>query len=183
MSASASDTCFKTGATDDPTNYEDKDTPPRHDEEVVGAVYDHGEHKLNRLGWRRLTVVMLVEAIALGCLSLPSTFATPGMLPGVLICVGMGFIVIYTSYVVGQVKIKFPQVAHYSDVGRLIMGRWYYEILKCYAFITTHSSRWLTLSEGDHRLHSYYSQSYLLAGFWSGIRYYIVGPCYTAKLH
>lgn len=128
MSASASDSCFKTGITDDSTNHEGKDTPQQ-DEEVVGAIHDHGEDKFNRLGWKRLTVVMLVEAIALGCLSLPSTFATLGMVPGVLICVGMGFVAIYTSYVIGQVKIKFPQVAHYPDVGRLIMGRWGYEIL------------------------------------------------------
>lgn len=44
------------------------------------------------------------------------------MVAGVLITVGFGFIAIYTSYVVGQVKIKFPQVQHYSDVGPLLGG-------------------------------------------------------------
>lgn len=44
------------------------------------------------------------------------------MVAGVICTVGIGFIAIYTSYVIGQVKIKFPQVAHYSDIGPLIAG-------------------------------------------------------------
>lgn len=45
------------------------------------------------------------------------------MIAGVIICVVTGFLAIYTSYVVGQVKLKYPQVLHYSDVGRLMGGR------------------------------------------------------------
>lgn len=108
---------------------------PVHDEEVgkiserERAIYEHGTQKFSRLGWKRLTVVLIVEAIALGCLSIPSTFATLGMVPGVLCCVGIGFISIYTSYVIGQVKLKFPHIAHYGDAGRLMMGRFGYELL------------------------------------------------------
>jgi amino acid permease len=60
---------------------------------------------------------LIVEAIALGALSVPGAFATLGMVAGVITTVGMGFIAIYTSYVVGQVKLAFPQVAHYADAG------------------------------------------------------------------
>ena len=83
----------------------------------------------NRLGWQRLTIVLIVEAIALGALSLPAAFATLGMVAGVICCVGLGFIAIYTSDIVGKVKIAYPEVAHYADAGRLLMGRFGYEVV------------------------------------------------------
>ncbi|KAF1936166.1 N amino acid transport system protein [Clathrospora elynae] len=82
-----------------------------------------GSEKFNRLGWQQLTVCLIVEAIALGSLSIPSAFAKLGMVPGVIMCVGLGFVAIYTSYVVGQVKMRHPQVSHYSDAVELIWGR------------------------------------------------------------
>jgi hypothetical protein len=88
-----------------------------------------GHAKFNRLGWKRLTIVLIVEAIALGSLSIPNAFATLGMVAGVILCVGLGFIAIYTSYVVGQVKIAFPHVTHYADAGQLLMGKFGYELV------------------------------------------------------
>ncbi|PWY66782.1 hypothetical protein BO70DRAFT_374700 [Aspergillus heteromorphus CBS 117.55] len=92
-------------------------------------IYEAGIEKYNRLGWKRLTVVLIVEAIALGSLSIPSSFATLGMVAGVITTVGLGLVAIYTSYVVGQVKLKFPEVAHYPEAGRLMFGRAGYEII------------------------------------------------------
>ncbi|KXH30416.1 transmembrane amino acid transporter [Colletotrichum nymphaeae SA-01] len=109
--------------------------------EVVGEVTDlnrqdlekqkaaQGSAHFHRLGWKRLTVVLIVEAIALGSLSLPAAFASLGMVAGVIVCVALGLIAIYTSDVVGQVKIKFPHVSHYADAGQLMFGRWGYEII------------------------------------------------------
>ncbi|KAI1659213.1 transmembrane amino acid transporter protein-domain-containing protein [Daldinia decipiens] len=107
--------------------------------EVVGQVSDIsafeaqkvalGNAHFKRLGWKRLTVVLIVEAIALGSLSMPAAFATLGMVAGVILSVGLGLIAIYTSYVVGQVKLKFPEVQHYADAGRLIMGKFGYELI------------------------------------------------------
>ncbi|KAF7563408.1 hypothetical protein G7046_g729 [Stylonectria norvegica] len=88
-----------------------------------------GDAHFHRLGWKRLTVVLIVEAIALGCLSLPSAFATLGMVAGVILCVGIGLIAIYTSYIVGEVKLAYPHVSHYADAGQLMMGRFGYELV------------------------------------------------------
>lgn len=88
-----------------------------------------GEAKYHRLGWKQLTLMLIVEAIALGSLSIPTAFATLGMVAGILCCVGIGFIAIYTSYVIGQVKLAFPSVHHYGDAGTLMMGRFGYELL------------------------------------------------------
>ncbi|KAM0255292.1 hypothetical protein ACHAQJ_005947 [Trichoderma viride] len=98
-------------------------------EDVERAKAQAGEEKFHRLGWKRLTVVLIVEAIALGSLSLPGAFATLGMVAGVILSVGLGLLAIYTSDLVGMVKIKFPEVAHYADAGRLVAGRFGYELV------------------------------------------------------
>lgn len=87
------------------------------------TTVQEGSEKFRRLGWKRLTICLIVEAIALGSLSIPSAFAKLGMVAGVIMCVGLGLIAIYTSYVVGQVKMRFPAVNHYSDAVELIWGR------------------------------------------------------------
>lgn len=74
-------------------------------------------------GWKRLTICLIVEAIALGSLSIPSVFATVGMVAGVTLTVGIGLIAIYTSYLVGEVKLKYPAVSHYSDAVALCWGK------------------------------------------------------------
>ncbi|PVI04149.1 hypothetical protein DM02DRAFT_640192 [Periconia macrospinosa] len=92
------------------------------------ATIEEGSAKYNKLGWKRLTICLIVEAIALGSLSVPSAFATVGMVAGVILTVGLGLVAIYTSHVVGQVKLKYPHVEHYSDAVRLIWGRFGYEL-------------------------------------------------------
>lgn len=87
-----------------------------------------GEQKYKRLGWMKLTTLLIVEAIALGSLSVPSAFASVGMVAGVILTVGIGLIAIYTSYVVGQVKMRYPHVEHYADAVKLIWGRFGYEL-------------------------------------------------------
>ena len=96
--------------------------------EVEQQIVAAGEEKYHRLGWKQLTLMLIVEAIALGSLSIPSAFATLGMIAGVICCIGIGFIAIYTSYVIGQVKLAFPSVHHYGDAGTLMMGRFGYEL-------------------------------------------------------
>jgi hypothetical protein len=117
----------------------DNDKPESHSsgnsgfkDDIVGEtdmLEAQGKAHFKRLGWKRLTVVLIVEAIALGALSIPSAFATLGMVAGVILTVGLGLVAIYTSYVVGQVKLKFPHVAHYADAGQLLMGRFGYELI------------------------------------------------------
>lgn len=89
-----------------------------------------GDAKFHRLGWKRLTIILIVEAIALGSLSLPGAFAQVGMVAGVLLSVGLGLVAIYSSLIVGEVKLRYSsQVAHYADIGTLMGGRIFYEIL------------------------------------------------------
>lgn len=108
-----------------PPDYEKKES--NHDLENTTTLHE-GEMKFRRLGWKKLTVCLIVEAIALGSLSVPSAFAAVGMVAGVILTVGLGMIAIYTSYLVGQVKLKYPHVEHYADAVQLIWGKFGYEL-------------------------------------------------------
>ncbi|KAJ5953147.1 hypothetical protein N7454_000043 [Penicillium verhagenii] len=103
--------------------FEERDIKVGYMNEADRHIYESGIQKFSRLGWKRLTVVLIVEAIALGSLSIPSTFATLGMVAGVICTVGLGLVAIYTSWIIGKVKLAFPEVAHYADVGRLMGAR------------------------------------------------------------
>lgn len=88
-----------------------------------------GTAKFSRLGWKRLVVVLIVEAVALGALSLPSSFASLGMVPGTLVSVLFGMVAIYAGHNVGAVKVKYPNVENYADAARLMFGRFGYEFV------------------------------------------------------
>ncbi|PHH61864.1 hypothetical protein CDD81_7792 [Ophiocordyceps australis] len=82
----------------------------------------------HRLGWKRLTFALVVESVALGSLSLPAAFATLGMVASIICCIGLGLVAIYTGFLVGKVKLRYPHVSHYADSGRLLMGNFGYEL-------------------------------------------------------
>jgi hypothetical protein len=58
----------------------------------------------------------------LGSLNLSAAFATLGMAAGVILCIGLGLIAVYASYMVGLAKLKYFYVAHYVDFERLFLG-------------------------------------------------------------
>ncbi|KAF9878046.1 transmembrane amino acid transporter [Colletotrichum karsti] len=109
--------------------------PEMNDQTMLGETSDElnndrlkqiaaeGSAHFHRLGWKRLAIVTIVEAVALGALSLPSAYHTLGMFPGVFLTITLGMLSIFTSYLVGQVKLAHPYVANYADAGRLLFGR------------------------------------------------------------
>ncbi|KAL2267268.1 hypothetical protein VTJ83DRAFT_4545 [Remersonia thermophila] len=88
-----------------------------------------GEEKFHQLGWKQLTIVLVVTAVALGSLSLPGAFATLGMVAGVIVSVGLGLVAMYASYVIGQMKLKYPHISHYTDAGGMMFGKVGYAII------------------------------------------------------
>ncbi|KAF7546259.1 hypothetical protein G7Z17_g8561 [Cylindrodendrum hubeiense] len=99
-------------------------------DQAVGTITDfekqktvEGEARFRRLGWKRLAVILIVEAIGLGTFSLPAAFATLGVVAGTFCCVVLGLLAIYTGWIVGKVSVVYPAVQHYGDIGGLLMGR------------------------------------------------------------
>jgi amino acid permease len=66
---------------------------------------------------------MVAENISLGILSLPSAVATLGIVPAVILLLGLSAISWYTGYIMGQFKLRFPQIHSMGDAGELLMGR------------------------------------------------------------
>jgi hypothetical protein len=109
---------------DDPEKYDDRNEHGL----MQQASMEEGEQKFHRLGWKRLTICLIVEAIALGSLSLPSVFASLGMVAGILINVFIGLLAMYTSYLIGQVKLKYPHIKDYAEALGLIWGNFGYQL-------------------------------------------------------
>ena len=65
---------------------------------------------------------MIAETISLGILSLPKVLATIGLVPGVILILGLGIIATYTGYVLGQFKLRYPHVHNMADAGEVLLG-------------------------------------------------------------
>ena len=117
--------------------------------QAMTAVHDgtiKQQHGRGKLGWIKLTIVMLVEAIALGAFNIPQAFERLGMVFGTILTPGIGLVAMFTSYIIGQVKLKHPKVKHYADMVELIWGR------RGYHLAGIMFPLFLTLLTGSHAL-------------------------------
>lgn len=120
-----------------------------HGQTVEEGAYDPSSdaHKFKKLSWVQLGLLLLVEAVALGSLSLPGSFDTVGMAAGVIITFVVGLLTLYTAYVVGAASNKYQDQVHsYSDLSTLMWGKWGGELTGI-AFVI-----FLTLANGSHAL-------------------------------
>jgi amino acid permease len=76
------------------------------------------------LEWWQAGMIMIAETISLGVLSLPSVLATIGMVPGVILIVGMGALATYSGYVIGQFRNAYPWVHSMGDAGNVLFSPW-----------------------------------------------------------
>lgn len=80
------------------------------------------EVKYRTLTWWQAAFIMIAETISLGILSLPSALAAIGIVPGMIMIVGLGIIATYTGYVLGQFKLAYPHVHNLADAGEVLAG-------------------------------------------------------------
>ncbi|GJP93984.1 hypothetical protein CBS147343_1411 [Aspergillus niger] len=88
-----------------------------------------GEVKYRVMKWWHCGILMIAENISLGILSLPSAVATLGIVPSIFLILGLSGISWYTGYVIGQFKLRYPQVHSMGDAGEILFGRIGREIL------------------------------------------------------
>ena len=98
------------------------------DSDQIKQIAATSDAHFHRLGWKRLAIVTIVEAVALGALSLPDAYHKLGMILGVVLTIFLGLLAIFTSYIVGRVKLAYPQTSNYAEAGRLLLGRFGYEL-------------------------------------------------------
>lgn len=78
--------------------------------------------KYRTLEWWQAAIIMIAETISLGILSLPSVYAAIGMVPGIILTLGLGLIATYTGYVFWEFKMRYPHVHNIADVGEIFAG-------------------------------------------------------------
>ena len=65
---------------------------------------------------------MIAEIVSNGMLSLPSSLAVVGIVPGVIIIAFLGIFATFTSWILIQFKLRHPQVHSMGDAGYILFG-------------------------------------------------------------
>jgi len=72
---------------------------------------------------------MVAEIVSNGMLSLPSSLAVVGIVPGLILIVFLGVFATYTSWLLVQFKLRHPEVHNMGDAGQILFGRVGREVL------------------------------------------------------
>ncbi|KAJ5599840.1 hypothetical protein N7450_000907 [Penicillium hetheringtonii] len=83
---------------------------------------EYAEIKYKTLTWWQCGLLMICESVSLGVLSLPSAVSTLGMVPGVILIVGLGLLATYTGYNIGLMRERYPHIQNLADAGEILMG-------------------------------------------------------------
>jgi len=65
---------------------------------------------------------MIAEIVSNGMLSLPSSLAVVGIIPGLILIIFLGVFATYTSYLLVQFKLRHPEVHSMGDAGFILFG-------------------------------------------------------------
>ncbi|KAI0490360.1 transmembrane amino acid transporter [Xylaria cf. heliscus] len=113
---------------------------------VPGDVFgreDGHDIKYKRLTWPLVAGLMITEVVSNGLLTLPSSLAAVGLVPGIIVLVFLGAFATYTAWALIQFKLRHPEVHNMGDAGLILFGPIGREILGTgtivFAIITTGS--------------------------------------------
>lgn len=76
--------------------------------DVFGPEEHHDIH-YKTLTWQLVAVLMIAEIVSNGMLSLPSSLAVVGLVPGLILIVFLGVFALFTSWILIQFKLRHPQ--------------------------------------------------------------------------
>ncbi|KAI3325135.1 transmembrane amino acid transporter [Xylariaceae sp. AK1471] len=94
-------------------------------EEIPGDVFgreDDHAIKYKTLSWPLVAVLMITEIVSNGMLSLPSSLAAVGVVPGVIVIFFLGAFATYTAWALIQFKLRHPEVHNMGDAGMILFG-------------------------------------------------------------
>ncbi|KAI4272344.1 MAG: hypothetical protein L6R38_006642 [Xanthoria sp. 2 TBL-2021] len=100
-----------------------------HDADIFGTEEDHqvclvcgenqvpllmigtlGQIQYKTLSWPLVAVLMIAEIVSNGMLSLPSSLAVVGLVPGLILIIFLGMFALFTSWLLIQFKLRHPEV-------------------------------------------------------------------------
>lgn len=90
------------------------------------AVEDVGPDEIHykTCKWWQTGMLMIAETISLGILSLPSVLSKVGLVPGIILLLGMGIFATYSGYIMYQFKLEYPWVKSMADAGEVVFKPW-----------------------------------------------------------
>ncbi|KAJ6103371.1 hypothetical protein N7486_005798 [Penicillium sp. IBT 16267x] len=106
----------------DQIGLEKQEVTPPYEQDAFGNE-ESAEVKYKVLRWWQCGLLMVAETVSLGVLSLPSAVATMGLVPSIIVLIGLGVITTYTGYIMGQMKLRFPQITTMADAAEVIGGK------------------------------------------------------------
>lgn len=65
---------------------------------------------------------MIAEIVSNGMLSLPSSLAVVGIVPGLILIIFLGVFATYTSWLLVKFKMNHPEVHNMGDAGKILFG-------------------------------------------------------------
>ncbi|KAI9716843.1 MAG: hypothetical protein M1828_007504 [Chrysothrix sp. TS-e1954] len=92
-----------------------------HDVDVFGQEEGH-KIKYKTLSWPLVAVLMIAEIVSNGMLSIPSTTATVGLAPSIILIIFLGVFATYTSWLLVRFKLNHPEVHSMGDAGYILLG-------------------------------------------------------------
>ncbi|KAL4888866.1 amino acid transporter [Aspergillus ambiguus] len=90
--------------------------------DVFGDEGD-AEVKYKVLSWWQCGFLMVAETVSIGILSLPAVVAELGLVPSIILMVGLGLMATYTGYTIGQFRWRYPHIQNMADAGEILLGR------------------------------------------------------------
>ncbi|KAK8162337.1 transmembrane amino acid transporter [Phyllosticta citrichinensis] len=90
----------------------------------VDVFGDEGNHQIvyKTLSWQMVAVLMICEIVSNGMLSLPSSLAVVGIVPGLILIIFLGVFATYTAWLLVQFKLRHPDVHNMGDAGYILFG-------------------------------------------------------------
>ncbi|PYI23519.1 neutral amino acid permease [Aspergillus japonicus CBS 114.51] len=80
------------------------------------------EIKYKTLKWWQCGLLMICESVSLGVLSLPAAVAALGLVPAIILIVGLGILATYTGYNIGLFRERYPHIQNLADAGEILLG-------------------------------------------------------------
>ena len=82
----------------------------------------------NQVSWIGTTALLIKTQIGLGVLSMPKVFDTLGIIPGIVLLIVIAGMTTWSNWMIGVFKIRHPSVYGIDDVGRMLFGRFGFEL-------------------------------------------------------
>ncbi|KAI9726721.1 MAG: hypothetical protein M1834_008656 [Cirrosporium novae-zelandiae] len=103
--------------------------PAGYDDVDVFGHEEYAQIKYKTLSWQLVAVLMIAEIVSNGMLSLPSSLAVVGIVPGVILIIFLGMFGLFTAWILIQFKLNHPEVHNMGDAGYILMGPFGRELL------------------------------------------------------